>query len=112
MKKRPITKNLTLFNLERNKVKELVNDMSKKLSDVLKSKAPVSADRSPQWTKVRKQFLKDNPEYKQIILQAPPLGDPTKLSSTRKFDTGFGEVLQKIHERTPGSQLDKTSSQL
>ena len=60
----------------------------------------------------REQFLKDNPEYKQIILQAPPLGDPTKLSSTRKFDTGFGEVLQKIHERTPGSQLDKTSSQL
>ena len=60
----------------------------------------------------REQFLKDNPEYKQIILQAPPLGDPTKLSSTRKFDAGFGEVLQKIHERTPGSQLDKTSSQL
>ena len=60
----------------------------------------------------REQFLKDNPEYKQVILQAPPLGDPTKLSSTRKFDNGFGEVLQKIHERTPGSQLDKTSSQL
>ena len=60
----------------------------------------------------REQFLKDNPEYKQIILQAPPLGDPTKLSSTRKFDGGFKDVLQKIHERTPGSQLDKTSSQL
>ena len=60
----------------------------------------------------REQFLKDNPEYKQVILQAPPLGDPTKLSSTRKFDGGFKDVLQKIHEKTPGSQLDKTSSQL
>lgn len=60
----------------------------------------------------REQFLKDNPEYTQIILQAPPLGDPTKLSSTRKFDGGFTEVLQKIHERTPGSELHKTSSQL
>ena len=60
----------------------------------------------------REQFLKDNPEYTQIILQAPPLGDPTKLTATRKFDGGFTDVLKKIHERTPGSQLDKTSSQL
>lgn len=60
----------------------------------------------------REQFLKDNPEYKQVILQAPPLGDPTKLTATRKFDSGFGEVLSLIHSRTPGSQLDKSSSQL
>ena len=60
----------------------------------------------------REQFLKDNPEYKQIILQAPPLGDPTKLSSTRKLDSGFKEVLQKIHEKTPGSTLNQSSSQL
>lgn len=60
----------------------------------------------------REQFLIDNPEYKQVILTAPPLGDPTKLTATRKTDTGFKEVLQKIHERTPGSTLNTHSSQL
>jgi hypothetical protein len=56
-------------------------------------------------------FRADNPQLETVI-QAVAFGDPTKLSSTRKFDTGFKEVLQRIHEKTPGSQLDKTSSQL
>lgn len=60
----------------------------------------------------REQFLQDNPEYKQVILQVPALADPTKLDSTRKFDSGFGDVLSRIHDRSPGSELDKTSSQL
>lgn len=60
----------------------------------------------------REKFLQDNPEYKQIILQVPALADPTKLDSTRKFDSGFSEVLEKIHLRSPKSELDKTSSQL
>lgn len=60
----------------------------------------------------REQYLADNPHMKQIILHAPPLGDPTKLDATRKLDSGFKEVLQKIHSRSPGSTLNTHSSQL
>jgi len=56
-------------------------------------------------------FRVDNPQLETVI-QAVALGDPTKLTSSRKFDSGFKEVLQKIHERSPGSELNKTSSQL
>jgi predicted nucleic acid-binding Zn ribbon protein len=31
---------------------------------------------------------------------------------TIKKDTGFKEVLQRVHEKTPGSQLNRLSSQL
>ena len=56
-------------------------------------------------------FRAENPQLETVI-QAVALGDPTKLTSSRKFDSGFKEVLQKIHERSPGSELNKTSSQL
>jgi hypothetical protein len=58
------------------------------------------------------QYLIDNPHMESIILTSPSLGDPTKLTATRKMDTGFKEVLQRIHEKTPGSELNQTSSQL
>jgi hypothetical protein len=56
-------------------------------------------------------FREANPQLETVI-QAVAFGDPTKLSTTRKFDTGFKEVLQRIHEKTPGSQLNQLSSQL
>ena len=56
-------------------------------------------------------FRNENPQLETVI-QSVAFGDPTKMSSTRKFDTGFKEVLQRIHEKTPGSQLNKSSSQL
>ena len=56
-------------------------------------------------------FREENPQLETVI-QSVAFGDPTKLSTTRKFDSGFKEVLQKIHERSPGSELNKTSSQL
>ena len=57
----------------------------------------------------REQFIKDNPHLEQTITSAPAFaGDHITI----KKDTGFKEVLQRIHEKTPGSQLDKTSSQL
>ena len=56
-------------------------------------------------------FRVDNPQLETVI-QAVAFGDPTKLTSSRKFDSGFKEVLQKIHEGSPGSELNKTSSQL
>ena len=58
------------------------------------------------------QYLEENPHIESIFLNAPSLGDPTKLTATRKFDSGFTEVLNRIHEKTPGSELNKLSSQL
>jgi len=57
------------------------------------------------------KFREENPQLETVI-QSVAFGDPTKLTSSRKFDTGFKEVLQRIHEKTPGSQLNKSSSQL
>lgn len=57
-------------------------------------------------------YLKENPHIVSVILTSPALGDPTKLTATRKMDNGFKEVLQKIHSRSPGSTLNETSSQL
>ena len=57
----------------------------------------------------REQYLLDNPQMESIITSAPAFaGDHITI----KKDTGFKEVLQKIHERTPGSQLNKSSTQL
>ena len=59
----------------------------------------------------RDDFLTQNPHLESVITGAPAFtGD--HISAVKKYDSGFKEVLQKIHERTPGSQLDKTSSQL
>ena len=54
-------------------------------------------------------FLAANPHLEQTMTQAPAFaGDHITL----KKDTGFKEVLQRIHEKTPGSELNKTSSQI
>ena len=59
----------------------------------------------------RAEFLTQNPHLESIITGAPAFtGD--HISAIKKYDTGFKEVLQKIHEKTPGSQLNQTSSQL
>jgi predicted nucleic acid-binding Zn ribbon protein len=57
------------------------------------------------------QYKQDNPTHQQFLTGAPRVnfrGVGTKSVT----DSGFKEVLQKIHERTPGSQLDKSSTQL
>jgi hypothetical protein len=55
-------------------------------------------------------FREQNPNLETVI-QAPALtGD--HVTATKKYDSGFKEVLQKIHKNAPGSQLHKTSSQL
>ena len=56
-------------------------------------------------------FREENPQLETVI-QAVAFGDSHKLSVSRKFDSGFKEVLQRVHEKTPGSQLNKSSSQL
>lgn len=57
----------------------------------------------------RQQYLKENPNLEVTITQAPAfVGDHVVI----KKDTGFKEVLQKIHEKTPGSVLNTLSSQI
>jgi putative FmdB family regulatory protein len=41
----------------------------------------------------------------KTILGAPSLGDPVRLG-IRKTDSGFKEVMQKIHAANPGSNLN------
>lgn len=51
----------------------------------------------------KEQFLIDNPHLEQTITSAPAFaGDHIVV----KQDTGFKEVLQKVHERTYGSTLN------
>ena len=50
----------------------------------------------------REQFLVDNPHLETMISGAPMLVDPVRIG-IRKTDSGFREVLKKIHTKTPGS---------
>lgn len=45
---------------------------------------------------------------KKIIAGAPAIGDPVRLG-IRRPDGGFKEVLQKIHEKVPGSNINSDS---
>lgn len=55
------------------------------------------------------EYLAQNPDLEQILTGAPAfVGDHVSI----KKDSGFKEVLQKIHEKTPGSELNKNSSQI
>ena len=53
----------------------------------------------------KEQYLKDNPNMESYIGTAPAMGDPVRLG-VRKVDNGFRDVLQQIHHRTPGSNLN------
>lgn len=55
----------------------------------------------------KEEYLKENPNI-ESMLGINPLIDPVRLG-VRKADNGFKEVLQRIHEKTPGSTLNKTS---
>ena len=57
----------------------------------------------------KEQYLIENPNIEQALLSAPAFtGDHIVI----KRDTGFKDVLQKIHEKTPGSNLNNFSSQI
>jgi hypothetical protein len=57
----------------------------------------------------REQYLLDNPHIEKMLSGVPVMMDPVR-AGVKKVDSGFKEVLHKIHERTPGSQLHKTTS--
>lgn len=59
----------------------------------------------------KEEYLKENPNIEPVISGLPSLIDPVRLG-VRKPDQGFKEVLQRIHEKTPGSQLKKTSNHI
>lgn len=51
----------------------------------------------------------DRLQVQKILTGAPGIGDTVRMG-LRKPDDGFKEVLQKIHEKTPGSRLKDSSS--
>jgi hypothetical protein len=55
-------------------------------------------------------YRAENPHL-QTIITAPMICDPVRVGA-RKMDTGFKEVLQRVHEKTPGSELNQLSSQI
>lgn len=57
----------------------------------------------------RETFLQENPNVETMISGTPMIVDPVRIG-VRKVDSGFKEVLQKIHSRTPGSRLNKTNN--
>lgn len=59
----------------------------------------------------REVYLQENPNMETVITGAPMMVDSHRLGVT-KTDAGFKEVLQKIHDRTPGSVLNRTTRQL
>ena len=50
-----------------------------------------------------------NTKSERTVVGAPGLGDPMRLGLQKPSD-GFKDVLRRIHERTPGSQLKNNSS--
>ena len=59
----------------------------------------------------REDYLEQNPNMEVVISGGNPLIDPVRLGLKRP-DAGFKEVLQRIHEKTAGSTLNKTSRDL
>jgi len=59
----------------------------------------------------REEYLAENPNIEPLISGAPMLVDSHRIG-VRKTDAGFKEVSQRIHEKTPGSELNKTARQL
>ena len=55
----------------------------------------------------KEDYLKENPNI-ESVLGSNMLIDPVRLG-VRKNDAGFKEVLQRIHEKTPGSKLNTFS---
>ena len=57
----------------------------------------------------REVYLQENPNIETMLSGTPMIVDPVRIG-VRKVDSGFKEVLQKIHSRTPGSRLNKTNN--
>lgn len=55
----------------------------------------------------REKYLEENPDIEQVLINAPQINcDPI---GTNKHRRAFKEVLNKVHSRTSGSVMDKTT---
>lgn len=59
----------------------------------------------------KEEYLLENPNIEPVITGQLAFIDSVRLG-IRTTDSGFKEVLQRIHEKTAGSQLNKTTKQL
>lgn len=57
----------------------------------------------------KEQFLKNNPEL-EFILKAPSIVSGVSISTQNKVPDGFKEVLSKISEAHPNSEVAKRHS--
>lgn len=59
----------------------------------------------------KEQFLEENPHIQSYFgnMSGIPLIDPVRLG-VRKPDSGWKDVLSKIHTKTAGSRLDKMAN--
>jgi len=58
----------------------------------------------------KEEYLTANPNI-ESVLGANMLIDPVRLG-IRKTDQGFKEVIQRILDKTPGSQLNRSAKQI
>ena len=52
----------------------------------------------------KEHYLRDNPNIEQVHVDIASIVDPVNIGVTRP-DNGWGEVLQKVNEKTAGSTL-------
>ena len=57
------------------------------------------------------EFVSKNLHLERFINIVPHIADPVTIGVTKK-DSGFKAVLENIHRRTPGSTLNRSSSQI
>lgn len=56
------------------------------------------------------EYLEANPHIKQQLSPTVISMDSHRFMGVKKVDQGWKDVLKKVHEKTPGSQLTNTSS--
>lgn len=55
-------------------------------------------------------YLEENPNIKQL-LDAPMISmESQRFMGVKKVDQGWKETLRKVHEKTPGSNLNNNST--
>ena len=55
----------------------------------------------------KEEYLKTNPQLESTITEAPALGYNTVSLGTTKNDSGFNDMMKRIGDANPGSDVDK-----
>ena len=59
----------------------------------------------------KKEYLKNNPQLESTITQAPQIGFDTVSLGVTKNDSGFNDMMKRIGDANPGSDVDKKYNQ-